>query len=175
MIIGIITAVAGLLWALRSLQNSGFDLNSFNPYFWYRRHQWVKKYGQSPLYTLDNPMDVAAVLILAAAKLSGELTKEHKQSVLDIYQRDFKLDERRAQDLFASSSFLLQGEEDCVKNVDKILARSKDQFSAAQISSTINLIEKAAHCEGSPTVAQQQLIAAVTRVFVRTEKSSGTW
>ena len=31
-IIGVITAIAGFMWALHSLQNAGVDLNAFNPF-----------------------------------------------------------------------------------------------------------------------------------------------
>lgn len=175
MIIGIITAIAGLLWALHSLQNSGVNLNSFNPYFWYRRHQWAKLYGQKPLYAIDKPMDVAAVLVLGSAKLGGELSKEHKQMVLDIFQSEFKLQPAQAQELFASSSFLLQSDERYAQNVDKILARTKDQFSAAQITSTQELIERVANVEGSATVAQQQFISQVAAALAKPEVSKSKW
>ena len=36
-LIGFITALAGLIWALHSLQNAGVNLNAFNPFYWARR------------------------------------------------------------------------------------------------------------------------------------------
>jgi hypothetical protein len=173
-LIGIITAIAGLLWALHSLQNSGVNLNAFNPFFWYRRHQWSKLYGQKPLYGLDKPMDVAAALVLGSAKLGGELSKEHKQLVLDIFQSEFKLSSGQAQELFASSSFLLQSDDNYANNVDKILARTKDQFNEAQIASTLNLVERVANVEGSATVAQQQFIAQIAAAFAKPASTPGS-
>lgn len=38
-IIGVITAIAGLLWALNRLNESGFNLNSLNPFLWARRRK----------------------------------------------------------------------------------------------------------------------------------------
>ena len=42
-LIAAITAIGGLIWALYRLQNSGFDLNAFNPFYWARRREWEKK------------------------------------------------------------------------------------------------------------------------------------
>lgn len=175
MIIGIITAIAGLLWALHSLQNSGVNLNAFNPFFWYRRHQWSKLYGQKPLYAIDKPMDVAAALVLGSAKLGGDLSKEHKQLVLDIFQSEFKLSAGQAQELFASSSFLLQSDDNYAQNVDKILARTRDQFNAAQIASTLELISHVANVEGSATVAQQQFIASINKALTPAREPASKW
>lgn len=49
-IIGFITAFAGLVWALNSLQNAGFDLNSLNPFALMRRRRWAKKLGTKPMH-----------------------------------------------------------------------------------------------------------------------------
>ena len=38
-VIGFITALAALLFALRKLQEAGVDLNAFNPYVWWRRRR----------------------------------------------------------------------------------------------------------------------------------------
>jgi len=40
-IIGVITAIATLVFALNRLQDSGVNLNSFNPFFWARRRAWA--------------------------------------------------------------------------------------------------------------------------------------
>ena len=62
-LIGILTAIAGLVWALYRLQNSGVNLNSFNPFFWFRRRKWEKNLHGKQLHRLDKPIDVAAALV----------------------------------------------------------------------------------------------------------------
>ena len=42
-VLGVLSAVAGLIWAIVALQRSGFDPASLNPFLWYRRSQWRKK------------------------------------------------------------------------------------------------------------------------------------
>ena len=52
MIIAAITALAGLLWALNSLQRSGFHFSSLNPLLAYRRWQWTRSYGGKAIYKI---------------------------------------------------------------------------------------------------------------------------
>ncbi|MEX2962926.1 hypothetical protein [Microbulbifer sp. TYP-18] len=67
-LIGIITAIAGLVWALNSLQNSGVNLNAFNPFMWLRRRKWEKSLGTKPMHALTDSMEVAALLVVAVAR-----------------------------------------------------------------------------------------------------------
>lgn len=171
-LIGLITAIAGLVWALHSLQKSGVDLNAFNPFFWYRRHQWAKKYGENPLYTMDNPMDVAATLILAVAKLEGELSKELKRTILEMYQNNFHLSTQQAQELFSATSYLLNHGENAntgnmTTQVPKIIARTKQQFSQdrAKADSTLTLMTAVAAVDSPISAEQQALIDATAQVF----------
>ena len=68
-IIGLITALAGLLWALNSLQRSGFKLSSINPFAWHRRSQWSQKYGADPVTRVQDPLELVAVLLMGMAKM----------------------------------------------------------------------------------------------------------
>jgi uncharacterized tellurite resistance protein B-like protein len=174
-IIGIITALAGLLWALNSVQRSGFDLNSLNPLFWYRRRQWNKRYGQNPLYTIDAPLEVAAVLLLGIAKLEGDISKEHKLAILKIFSNEFGLGADDASELFASSSFLLQKELDLVKNVGKVLHNSIDKFTPVQIKSTLELMQTIASIESAATKEQQKLIQSVEEILSPPRKENSKW
>ena len=51
-IIGFLTTIAGLIWALHALQNAGFDLNSLNPFYYARRRKWQNTYGARPILNL---------------------------------------------------------------------------------------------------------------------------
>ena len=42
-ILSVITALGGLIWAIVALQRSGFDINSLNPFLWHRHNQWREK------------------------------------------------------------------------------------------------------------------------------------
>lgn len=83
-IIATISAIAGLLWALNHLQNSGVALNSFNPFLWARRRKWAKQLGAKPMYGLTDSMEAAALLVVAVAKEHGDITRDTKSESFQI-------------------------------------------------------------------------------------------
>ncbi|MFT7561561.1 MAG: hypothetical protein ACI93R_003490 [Flavobacteriales bacterium] len=171
-LIGLITALAGLFWAFRALQNSGFDINSLNPFNWYRRHEWAKKTSEKPLYALTQPMDIAAVYILGVARLEGELSRESKQAILRIFKDEFKRSETQAQDLLASSSYLLRDDLDDLINARKILEKSKGNFNKEQVDSTLDLVIKMSELESPTNEKQRAVIDKLTLSFKQIEEKS---
>src|SRR5437868_4806354 len=160
MIIAAITALAGLLWALSSLQRSGFHLSSLNPLLAYRRWQWSKTYGAKPIYKLDRPMDVAAVLLLGVAKADGEITSDQKKVLLEMFQREFNISRDEASDLLLASSHLIRNEIYLVDHLDKILERSTPRFEPETSASLIAMMQRIAILDGSINTEQQRLIDA---------------
>lgn len=174
-IIGVLTAIGGVIWALYRLQNSGVDLNSFNPFHWMRRRKWEKKIGVKPLHSIDKPMEAAAVLIVAALKTEGEVSREQKLETIDIFKKEFNLDNSTATELFSSSSFLLQDVADLISEVRHILAPTKELFSPEQSSSTIDLIKRASLLDGSISDIQYKLIGAVTNALLVSGTREDKW
>jgi hypothetical protein len=123
-VLGVLSAAAGLIWALVALQRSGFDPASLNPFLWLRRSRWRKSYSTRAIFNLDNPMDVAAVLILGTAKCEGEISTQQKQAVQAIFESEFNLDRSTATDLLVASAHLIRDEIYLVDNLDKILKSS---------------------------------------------------
>ena len=97
-VIAAITALAGLLWAINSLQRSGFHFSSLNPFLAYRRWQWRKHLRRQPIYQLDRPMDVAAVLLLGVAKADGDITSDQKRELQAMFQSEFEISRDEAAD-----------------------------------------------------------------------------
>ncbi len=174
-VIGFITAIAGLLWALNSLQRSGVDLNAFNPFVWWRRRQIAKFYGANPLHVLDNPMEVAALLMLATAKCDGEVSREEKQFLLQTFEKEFHVSAHEASSLLSQASYLLRDESDITGELEKILDRSRSSFTDEQIESTINLMEKTASLEGPPGKVKKALINETSRVLRAAQLQPGKW
>jgi uncharacterized tellurite resistance protein B-like protein len=164
-IIGIISALAGLFWALNSLERSGFRLSSLNPFHWHRRNQWKKQNQASPLYLLDNPMDAAAAMMLGIAKLEGEISREHKNEILNIFSKEFNLDSKKAKELLASTSYLLQSENNFIMNIGKVLSASKDKYSPEQAESTIALMTRIAKIESDISPEQSELLGSVSKIL----------
>ncbi len=174
-IIGLITAVAGLFWAINSLQRSGFNPSSLNPFLLFRRSKWKKQYAQKPIYNLEKPLDVAAVLLLGTLKCEGEISSEQKGALISIFEDHFRLGNSEVSDLLLASSHLIRDEIYLADNMDKILTRSRDQFSDDQIDSVLSLMEKLSTLENSANDEQKNLIAAAKNYFSKTSKTTGQW
>lgn len=174
-IIGIITAVAGLIWALNSLQRSGVDLNAFNPFTWARRRKWRRLYGTKPIFTLQRPMEAAALLIVGVLKQEGEISREQKAAVIELFTSQFHLEESQAREVFASSVYLLKDEINLDQSVSGILAPCKAAFTAEQAASLVSMLQQVAALEGSPTEGQQRIIQAVRADLDRGPSPEGVW
>lgn len=174
-VIGVLTAVAGLIWALVALQRAGVRLGGLDPFAWYRRLQWQRKFADKPLYALTDPMDVAAVMLLGTAKCEGEISAEQKRALLKIFESEFKLSADEAADLLLASSHLIRNEVYLVDNLERIFQRSRDRFTPAQIASLLSLMQHVADLEGPANEEQSKLIAATRRYFEERAKPRGHW
>lgn len=172
-IIGAITALAGLLWAINSLQRSGFSLSSINPFLAYRRWKWSRTYGAKPIYRLERPMDVAAVLLLGIAKADGAITSDQKRELQNLFQSEFEISRDEAADLLLASSHLIRDEIYIVDHLDKILELSAPKFEPSSVSSLLSMMRRVAALDGSINGEQQKLIDATDRYFTARQKVAG--
>jgi uncharacterized tellurite resistance protein B-like protein len=174
-VIAAITAVAGLLWALNSLQRSGFDVNSLNPLLGYRRWQWRKTYGGRPIYKLDRPIDAAAVLLLGVAKADGDITSDQKKELLGMFQSEFGISRDEASDLLLASVHLIRDEIYLVDHLDKILERSAPKFEAEAATALLRMMRRMAALDGDMNSEQEKLINATDRYFAARTKPPTKW
>jgi hypothetical protein len=162
-VIGLLTAIAGLIWALVALERAGFRLTS--PFALFRRYQWSKKYSRKPLHSLTEPMDVVAVLLLGVAKCEGEISADQKRQLLNIFEQEFQISADEASDLLLASSHLIRNEIYLVDQIDKILEPSLSRFTDAHISTVDSLMRQVASLERPANEEQLKLIEGVQRVF----------
>jgi uncharacterized tellurite resistance protein B-like protein len=165
MIIAVITALAGLFWALNALQRSGFQFSSLNPFLAWRRWQWTRSHGLRPIYKLDKPIDVAAVLLLGVAKADGDITSDQKKELLAMFQSEFRISRDESSDLLLASSHLIRDEIYLVDNLAKVLERSSPRFEPDTIASLLAMMRRVAALDGSINTEQQKLIDATERYF----------
>lgn len=174
-LIGFITAIAGLIWAFNSLQRSGFDLNSFNPFTWARRRKWEKLYGAKPMYNLKHPIEAATVIIIGALKEIGEITTDQKNHVLDILKVQLHLDESSAKEAFGSGIFMVKDELNSHQSIKNILTPTISSFSDKQSESLINIVKEVIELDGKPSETQTLILTAVETAFKNNKNSSSNW
>ncbi len=175
MVLAILTALTALLWALYRLHTSGVDLNAFNPFYWFRRRKWQNQINTKPIHSIENPMEAAALLLVAIAKLDGEITREQKRFVIQLFIAEFSITEKAANDLYATSSYLLKDVDNILPEVRLILEPCKAAFKANHIATFIEMLHKVAGEESSPTVAQSELIVEVQKQLILTKNNKLTW
>lgn len=174
-IIGVITAVAGLLWAINALQRSGFDIRALNPFAWLRRREWEKRYGEKPLYTLTDPVDVAGVLLLGVARCDGELSSGQKAEIMKAFEQEMRLSRDEAADLLRASAHLIRNEVYLVDQLDRILAPAANRFTSEQLASVLNLMTRVAASDNPVNAEQQKLIDGVYDFFNRRQAGKRGW
>ena len=173
-LIGLITAVAGLIWAMHSLQNSGVNLNAFNPFTWMRRRKWEKQLGIKPMHALTSSMDAAALLVVAVAKEHGDITRESKLEILSLFEKEFGVKRNRSIEMYSSSVYMLQGALNMADEVRHILKPSKKDFGKNQVTKLLDMLNKTA-CLEDTTEGQKAIIKAVEQELTLKDEQPEKW
>ena len=171
-LLGLITAIASLLWALNRF---GVDIHSLNPFNWHRRRQWQKKLSTKPIHTLKKPVEAAAVLIVGIVQSEGLISREQKSEILNIFVNDLKQDKADAHDMLGSAVFLLKDIRDVEAEVPQILAPNKEYFTEPQARSLVQILTRIATFEGDITATQSNIIKAVDQELLREKVKPGEW
>lgn len=174
-LIGLLTAIGGLIWALYRLHNSGVNLNAFNPFYWVRRKQWEKQLGTRPLHRLAKPMEAAAVLVVAIAKMEGEITREQKAEIIGLFEREFKLTGSAAGELYSVSCHLLRETVNYGGEVKNVLAPCKAQFNPERTKSLLAMLNRIAEIDTTPSKNQVEFIDAVDTALRVPPLDQGDW
>lgn len=175
MLIGLLTAITGLIWALVALERAGKTLSFASPFTWYRSTEWRKQYGQKPLYSLREPVDVAGVLLLGMAKCEGEVSGRQKSELVAIFEREFHLNAKDAADLLVASAHLLRDEVYIFDSLPQILAPSAAAFTREHVSSLLELMHRIATLESPLKDEQTKLLAATEHYYRPKTARAGNW
>ena len=171
-ILGLLAAIVSILFLLDRL---GINLGGLNPFDWRRRRAFAKKYEADPIYSVEDPIHVAALLIIGAAKLNGDLTAEQKKVAQERFESNFSLDSHAASQLFGSAAHLLAAPQLIDTQLKALADKNKDQFSHDQAESIIQMMVEVASAECELTPKQSEYVDGMRSLFPRTEKSEGTW
>lgn len=171
-LIGLITAIVSLLWAL---DRFGVDIHSLNPFLWHRRRQWRKRLTTKPLHTLSKPIEAAAVLIVGIAQSEGLVSREQKAEIINIFKNDLNQGAASAHDMFGAAAFLTKDTVDIASEVPHILAPNKALFTEQQARILVEVLTRVASLEGGITQAQERIIRAVEKELLHDKVKPGEW
>lgn len=162
-IIGALGSIASILWIFYRLAQAGIDLGGLNPFLWRRRRRWRKKYETNPIYTIEKPLEAAALVLTATAKVTGEISSEEKRELLKIFESEFHVSKREAAGLLLSSTFLIGRGDEIRESLGKVLEPSAPHFTSEQAESVLRQAEKVAKAGGEPAVVQKEFLSCLSK------------
>ena len=171
----IIGLLGGLVTIFYLLDRLGIDIGGLNPFYWYRRHAYSKKMGADPIYSIEDPVHVAALLIIGTAKLEGDVTSEQKEIAQEQFSTHFSMEAKEASGLFGSAAHLLDAPQLIGTQLEKLADINGDRFSPDQVSSLVEMMRKVASADGEPSDAQKEFIEAIQSRFGAPQEQQGTW
>lgn len=170
-IIGFLGSLVTILYLLDRL---GIDIGGLNPFYWYRRRAFAKKFGADPIYSIEDPVHLASLFVIGAAKLDGELTAEQRRAAQRQFEAAFSLTEADASALFGSASHLLAAPQLLDDQLGKLADKNKSSFSKEQAESLLDMMVTVVTADGEASRAQREFIEKVRGVFVQPQRE-GTW
>lgn len=160
-------SVITILILINRLGEAGISLDSLNPFAWYRKHKWMKKYHTKPIYNIKNSLEAAALYVVAVANADGMISLEEKKLILGIFEKEFELSDKEATALFTSSAFFLKDGDDVVQFMPQILKKSSEKFSNNQIEFTLECMKKVATLSSENSSRKNQIISTFEKLMLR--------
>ena len=167
--------LGSLITVFYLLDRLGIDIGGFNPFHWRRKRAWMKQYDSDPIYSVEDPMHVAALLILGAAKLDGVISAAQKNVALEQFESTFSLNAQEASELVGSAVHLLGSPQVIDAQIKGLADKNKDCFTKEQADSMLQIMVTVCSADGSASAEQSTLVENLRTNFVSPEPSQGTW
>jgi len=175
LILGLLGTIITILVLLNRLSDTGIDLTWLNPFAWFRRRAWQKKYQGNVAFSLESPMEVAALLATTVAKIDGEISREEKAVLLGLFQHEFGKTEKEASDLLMSSTYIFGDGEQAISKPAKVLEKSLSNFTQDQAKSVLTLLTEISKIEHRNTLEKSSFIDKVEQEFKKQFSESNKW
>lgn len=174
-VLGVLGSVVTILVLLNRLAEAGIDLGGLNPFLWHRRRLWQKKLHGNPVYGIESPLDVTALLATAIAKCDGDMSSEEKRLILGLFQSEFSMTKKQAAELLIASAYLLGNGEDVRNGLEKVLGPSLANFTEEQARCAITLFEKVCEVDPEESELKQAMVACIARILRARFQASPKW
>lgn len=174
-ILGILGTIVTILVLFKKLSDAGIDIGWLNPFSWRRRRAWRNKYEGNPIFSLDGPLEVAAILATTVAKIDGDISNEEKALLLALFESEFGKSEKEASELLLSSIFIFGDGEDAKTKPEKVMQLSLDKFSEDQARSVMSLLNAVKDIDATNAKEKDRFVAKVENVFTKQFDVNGKW
>ncbi len=164
-ILGLLGTIVTILVLINRLSEAGIDIGWLNPFSWRRRRAWRKKYEGNPIFSLSDPLEVACLLVTAVAKIDGDLSREEKAVLLELFQAEFNKSEQEASELLLSSTYLFGDGEEVLTKPDKVMKNALENFSPEQARSVVGLLQAISAIDTRNRAAKENYIKKIEAAF----------
>jgi hypothetical protein len=159
----IVSILGGILIVylfFNGLAELGISSSGLNPILRYRRKKW-KERSRNPLYNIDSPLEMTALLMVAVAKSGGDINPGAKLRILTLFQDVLRLSRKDATGLLIGSAYLLQDGIELRNNLKQVMQNSLKRFTPEQAASAKSMIERIAGLDTTWNPAKEQLLAKI--------------
>ncbi len=174
-ILSLLGTIITVLILLNRLAQAGISLGGLNPFLWRRRQKWKNQYEGNPIYKIESPLDLAALLATATAKADGDMSSEEKKALLDLFQKEFNVDKKGAAELLVSSAYLLGSGEELKNNLEKVIQPSLANFTEEQATSTSNILDGICRVDTSGADLKRNFAKQAKDEIAKHFEPKGTW
>ena len=171
----LIAFLGSLITVFYLLDRLGIDIGGFNPFHWRRKRAWSRQYHGDPIYSVEDPLHVAALLILGTAKLDGTVSAEQKRVALERFETVFSLEPKESTELVGSAVHLLGTPQVIDAQLQGLADKNKNCFTQEQAASMVQLMVEVVSADGEVTAAQSAFIENIRTHFEPPQKKQGTW
>jgi hypothetical protein len=174
-ILSFLGVIVTILILLKRLADAGFTLGGLNPFLWHRRKQWQDQANGNPIFAIEDPMEVSALVLTGASKITGDMTAEQKTFLLSVFEKEFHQSGKESAGLLASSSYLL-GDGQALKNeLEKVLKPSLEKFSQTQAASVTDILDRLSQLEGNDNELLVEFTEKFKQIMDEKFKEKETW
>lgn len=174
-LLALLGSVVTILVLLYRLADLGISLGGLNPFAWRRRRAWRRRYDANPIFSLDDPREIAGILAASVAKIDGDLSSEEKRSILTEFESTFSMSAKAASELLGSSVFLLGDMHVVSDRLETLLGRYRERFTPEQVESLFGMLDRIASVGGAPTPQQADLVREIKSCLQPQSAPQGTW
>ena len=171
----LIAFLGSLITVFYLLDRLGIDIGGFNPFHWRRKRAWSRQYHGDPIYSVEDPLHVAALLILGTAKLDGTVRAEQKRVALERFETVFSLEPKESTELVGSAVHLLGAPQVIDAQLQGLADKNKNCFTQEQADSMVQLMVEVVSADGEVTAARSAFIENMRTHFEPPQKKQGTW
>ncbi len=116
----------------------------------FRGWAWRRKYDQNPLDTIEDPRELAAVIMVVTAEADGNLTDAERLTITSEMAKAFGASKKQAEELLAQARFVARDHRDPANIYRRLAPKIVKALGAEERRDLVRMVEVVAAADGSP-------------------------